>query len=179
MPSKRKSSKKSKSTTNFITIAIVVILVAVGAYFVTQYKQSDVEEEGIVTCSGDTCEKSVHIHSVISASVCGEEVDFDRHKGDTNEQHTHDEDEEMHFHNRMQVDPETEEPLDPSPLFVGNFFDNLDIAFSKECLDDKCNGELCPTGKPGRVHMTVNGKDNPLLNEYPWQDGDIINVSFE
>ena len=175
--SRKKSQKLSPKTFFWIIIALVVL--GLGTYFIRVYKESGIEEEGIVVCQDNICEKSLHIHATITGSVCGKELDFDRHEGDTNEQHTHDDDDRMHFHNRLKVDPLTEEITDASPLYLGNFFNNLDIPFTSQCFGDKCNGDVCPSGKRGQVHLTVNGEDNSLLDKYPWKEGDDIRVYFD
>ncbi len=138
-------------------------------YSIYSYRQSRVDTEGIVICQADICEKSLHIHASITVSICGKPVDLSDHTGDTNEQHTHAEDNLIHFHQRLKVDPQTKAILDPSPLYLKNLFQNLNLTFPS----------LCPNGKPGKLKVIVNGQESPLLDQYPWADGDVIKVTYD
>ena len=47
-------------------------------------------------------------------------------------------------------------------LSLGNFFDAISIPFNEMQIMNKKNGDLC-NGKPGKVHLYIDGKEN---NEY-------------
>jgi hypothetical protein len=167
------------SISKIATSVVAMVLIYLAVIFVRSYQESQIESEGIITCNDKVCEKSVHIHAQVQALVCGQELDIKRHKGDTDQQHTHDEKSLMHIHETITLDPSTKEILDPSPLFINNFFENMDINFTQTCLADKCNGDLCPDGHPGKVTVTVNGVVSPDVEKYIWQDGDNIIVSYK
>jgi len=40
------------------------------------------------------------------------------------------------------------------------------------------NGDRCPDGTPGRIHLLVNGRPNRAFERYTPADGDIIVVQF-
>lgn len=185
------ATKKSKKGFSFnrrlqliiFAVALVVIGV-VGYYAVTVYEETEAEQLGIVICNAEKCEKSVHIHADIHASVCGEKIDFPKNEGSVVEQHTHAEQDYLHLHIKFEVDPVTHEPIDRAPHELANFFKNVKIPFSSNpaTLGEYTVGQTCPNGKilaQEDLKMSVNGVETTEFEQYMWKDGDDIRLTFE
>lgn len=167
-----------------IFATIVFTFIAVGYYSVKVYEETGAEQEGIVICNESKCEKSIHIHSDIYVSVCGEKIDFPKNKGSVIQQHTHAEENYLHLHIKFEVDRETEQPLDPTLHELGNFFENMEMPFnsSPATLGEYTVGDSCPNGKTlqqSDLKMTVNNVTNTQFEKYQWKDGDDIHITFE
>lgn len=185
---KTTGSKKQASfgrTAQFITfIAVLIFIGVVGYYSIKQYEATQAEQVGIVICNEEKCEKSIHIHADITASVCGEQIRFPKNAGSVIEQHTHAEQDYLHLHIKFEVDRETREPLDRVPHELKNFFENVKIPFSSEpaTLAGYTVGSTCPNGKEltqADLKMSVNGVENTEFEHYMWKDGDDIHLTFE
>lgn len=171
---------------------VLIVFVGGGYYAVTQFEESNAEQEGIITCGDDFCEKSVHIHADLSVSACGEEIDIPKNSGSVTEQHTHSEENYMHIHVTYAVDPDTYEVLESElpRLYIKNFFENIEIPFSSSpaTLGNYTEGDTCPDGSvlaPEDLTLTVTNKEgvtsvNPTMpiEHYIWQDGDDITITF-
>lgn len=191
MPSNKKQSpskKAHKGISRNVQILIFIIalaaLGAIGYYSIKQYEATQAEQVGIVICNEEKCEKSIHIHADIYASVCGERIRFPKNAGSVIEQHTHAEQDYMHLHIKFEVDRETGEPLETAPHEISNFFENVKIPFSSNpaTLGGYTVGSTCPDGKEltqADLKMTVNGQDTTEFEHYMWQDGDDIRITFE
>jgi hypothetical protein len=182
---KKSSSFHFGKKAQFITFLVVVaVLGGIGYYSIQQYEETGAEQQGIVICNEEKCEKSIHIHSDIVVSTCGEQLHFPKNKGSVIEQHTHAEQDYLHLHIKFEVDRETEEPLDTTLHELGNFFKNMEIPFSSEPaqLGDYSVGDTCSNGKvltQEDLKMTVNGEPNTEFEHYVWKDGDDIRLTFE
>lgn len=191
MPSSKKPSSSKKShkgiSRNVQFLFFVIALVAIGAigyYSIKQYEATQAEQVGIVICNEEKCEKSVHIHADIFASVCGEQIRFPKNMGSVKQQHTHAEQDYMHLHIKFEVDRETREPLETAPHEIKNFFENVKIPFSSDpaTLNGYTVGSTCPNGKEltqADLKMTVNGEETTAFERYMWEDGDDIRITFE
>lgn len=179
MPRRKSKSAYTLSPKSILIFVILAGLIAGGIFVVDKYQKSGIEQEGLIICNPNTCEKSLHVHAIVTASVCGETINFPHNTGDINQQHTHTQDNQIHFHHRLKLNPITYIVIDLSPLYLGNFFDNMSMRLTQSCLGDKCNGDACAPARPGQLTMTVNDQPNQLFDQYPWQDGDIINLNFE
>ena len=67
----------------------------------------------------------------------------------------------------------------PSQITLGAMMLNIGKNFSQTTLLDKKNGDLCPTGKQGKVQLIVNGIGNSEYENYIIKDGDKIEMRFE
>ncbi|MBS3059899.1 MAG: hypothetical protein J4432_00110 [DPANN group archaeon] len=166
--------KKPNAKALGINIAIVSIL-AILAYFGGQYGGENIP---VVVCAEGTCYMTMHIHSEITARVCGEAFAFGLETGELNESHTHKESGVVHWHDRLEVNPETQVPYDWGTLRLVNFFENLGLTFNSTTFDGYSNGDACPDGSPGVLKMTVNGIPNSEFGNYVWADGDVIQIEF-
>jgi hypothetical protein len=179
MPKNKSVKRNHRNLFLMIFILVLIVFGAVGYYSVLVYQDTEAESEGIVICEGDVCEKSLHVHADIDIKACGKEIKVAKNKGKVTQQHTHSEKNKIHYHNRLRVDPITELPLDPTPLKLVNFFENIEITFTPTQIEKYTNGDSCPNGGPGSVKMYVNGVENLELGEYKWKDKDKIEIRFE
>ncbi len=171
---------KTKSKANWLWAWGGVLLALVLAYSTLTFF-AEGAEKGIVVCeSAEKCLITMHIHSTMDISVCGEKKSIGLEEGELAATHTHKEGNYVHFHERLPYDPKTETILNMTALRVGNIFESEGIRFTQECLYDYCNGQSCPgKAQPGTVRMTVNGNESSQFQDYVWKDGDHITMRFE
>ena len=167
----QKSPKKIFSTLYILGIIITITIAGFLIFSAYFYQNSEQEKEGFFTCSQDNkvCELSQHIHSQIEVNVCGEKITLPKEKGKLNNAHTHKETNKIHWHERMQVDPITREPLDPTPLKISSFLKQMDYEFPNTC-----------SGNPNPLlSVTVNGSMVDENLDYTWKDGDVIIIEYK
>jgi len=175
IPKKKKDKFKiSKLLTGIIIAAVIFGL----GYSVSSF-YNEGGEKGFTVCGPDGCDLAIHAHAELEMSVCGEEYDLGLEDGNLGQQHTHKEKNKLHFHSLIKSEKDTGKLLEPEKLFVGELFDQLEIQFTKECFGEYCNGDICPNGNAGELKMTVNGIPNEEYDEYVWNDGDTVKISFE
>ena len=90
---------------------------------------------------------------------------------------THKERRKLHFHERLPVDAETKEVTDYTSLTLGPYLESIDIPFTSECISETCNGDLCD-GEVGSLSFIVNGESNSEYENFAWDEGDIIEITF-
>lgn len=160
---------------NLLLCLVIVGAVGLIVHLVHQYTQSDADENGVISCRADHhCTISIHWHARIRAETCGTKIIFPIKKGELGQQHTHKERDLIHMHAALPYNPKTREILDYHPLRLGNFFENMGLTFSPQCLGLVCNGVVCPDGKKHHFTMTVNGEPTNAFDSYLWKDGDEI-----
>lgn len=174
MPRKKTSKKRVAKNYLWLKLAVgigLLIAVAVGIYSVNAFLNSEQEEEGFFVCDSENkiCELSQHIHSDIKVVVCNKEITFPKEEGDLSEPHTHKEEAVIHWHDRMRVDPITREPLDPTPLKLLSFLQQMKYDFPK----------TCPNNSFPTLSITVNGEKIFEKLDYTWKDGDDIIVEYQ
>ena len=173
-PSHPKAKEKKSRFSSMLKIGALVAVLALGGflwYSVSTYQSSDEEQTGFLVCNKENtvCENSQHIHADIDVQVCGEEVEFGKEKGRTDKQHTHKEENKIHWHARMKVDPVTHKPLDPTVIALASFFEQMEYTFPTSC----------PTNPSPKMSVTINEKPAPDgLNSF-WVDGDKIKVVYQ
>ena len=148
-------------------------------YSVVLVKRTGVTKGGLVTCADGRCFLTMHVHALVRVEVCGQAVALPSFKGPLSGAHTHSEKNVVHWHDKLEIDPETKAPLDPSPLALGVAFENLGIPLSETRLGDKANGDPCPDGLPGTLAVFVNGESLEDAPAYVWSDRDIIDLMFD
>jgi len=67
-------------------------------YSVEQY---NLAKENITVCSDSGCIRTMHIHSDIDITLCGEKIVLPRETGPLNGLHTHKEKNYLHFHDKI------------------------------------------------------------------------------
>ena len=170
---KVKKGQKSpkKSFLFFVGVTIIIALAGILIFSAYSYQSSEQEKEGFFTCSeiGKACELSQHVHAQIKINVCGEEITFPKEKGGLNKAHTHKEKNQIHWHERMQVDPITREPLNRAPLKISSFLQQMNYKFP-----NRCSNNSSPI-----LSITVNGSEASEKLDYAWKDGDAIIVEYK
>ncbi len=162
-----------------LLVGVAIGAGAVGlAYSLGVYYQGG-GERGFVVCTAQGCDLAVHWHSELEMSACGKPYHLPLERGDLNRQHTHKEQDRLHFHAVIKTNEAGSELLEPEKLRLGELFDQLKLRFTKTCFLEHCTGDPCPDGRPGALTVTVNGVPNPDLSDYVWKDGDTIRIAFE
>lgn len=183
-------------------ILVLLVLAGLGLYSYQQYKTSQIEQEGIVVCSREgICEKALHIHSALQISICGQNKSLSKDTGELADIHTHKQSNVLHFHERLKVTPEGE-VLDWTPLTLRNAVEStLGVQLTNECIGEFCNGTACPNGKRGTLTLTTvegfcdgdscpgtdaaslaleeQGEPQENITDYVWEDGELLNLTFE
>ena len=118
-------------------------------------------------------DRQVHWHVILDIEICGEKQDIRGGKtsGTMSNQamygpHL------LHHHNDNTIHIEGQ-IMKKEDIALGNFFDGIDIPFSKDQIMDKKNGDLCPDGNPGVWKMYVNDRPREDFRDYiPFATGD-------
>lgn len=150
----------------------IVAVILFFIYSIYSYKKIELAVDGFLTCAQGRCFWTNHIHTLVLINVCGQTRNLPKFKGPLNAAHTHAEDNVIHWHDKLEVFPDTKEFFDPKPLTLRSAFTNLDISLNKD-------GEKCPDGSIGTLKMFVNGNVETKFDEYKWNDQDIINIIFD
>ena len=163
--------KKNFSPLYILGALLIIALAGFLIFSVYSYQNSEQEKEGFFTCSqdGKVCELSQHIHAQIEVNTCGEKITFPKEKGELNKTHTHKERNKIHWHEKMQVDPATREPLDPTPLKISSFLQQMNYEFPNKCSDNS-NPILS---------VTVNDSIVDKKLDYTWKEGDAIIIEYK
>ncbi len=160
-----------------ILVALMLPIIGYLAYYgytaYVSFKDSDYEAQGFLVCNeGNTrCENSQHIHANIEVVECGKQIYFEKEKGSTNFQHTHKEQNRIHWHARELVDPITREPLDKTPRQLKSFFEQVDYKGSDSCWDTDA-----------KVTLFINGAEkasDTAALEYIWGDEENLKLVIE
>ena len=64
-------------------------------------------------------------------------------------------------------------------ITLGQYMENIGLAFDAIHLIDKENGDGCQDGKENKVRLVANGEDTPALDRYVIRDGDTLLLSYE
>lgn len=166
-----KNKKKPSNIFKPLIFIAVILAIAFGIYSVKQFQSSEENIAGFFTCNeeGTVCEQLQHIHADIEISVCGKEIAFPKEKGRTDRAHTHKEVNKIHWESSLQVNPKTRIPLDPSPLTIKAFLEQMEFAFPK----------TCPENPKPKLNVSVNGESTPLGLGHIWQDDDMIKIEYK
>lgn len=200
---KTPSSTRQKFPLKYFLVGLAAFALAgIGFYSYSQYRESGIEQEGLIVCGRDgSCKKALHIHSALVVSICGEFRDLAKDTGELADIHTHKQSNVLHFHERLEVTPEGE-VLDWSPLKLSNAVKQVTgLELTNECIGEFCNGSTCPNGKRGRLSLTVvpgfcsgdscpgleaarkaiseRGEIQEEIADYVWKDGDLLELRFE
>ena len=163
-----------------ITIFILgIALIGFFTYSILEYKKTGVSERGLITCAEGQCYWTAHIHTWVRINVCGKEISLSKLVGPLSGIHTHTEENILHWHDRLTVDPETRELLPTDILRIGFGLQSLSIPFTTDGILEEKNGDLCPDGKEGTLKFFVNGKPFPPDPSFVWSDHDIIDIIFD
>lgn len=180
MPQKKKATKNNKKITpkspknkivKFVGAIAALAIFGLLGYSVYSYQVSTQEKEGFLVCNDKKteCELSQHIHADIHLTVCGKEIIFPKENGNTTRQHTHKEQNKIHWHAPLKVNPTTKKPIDPTKVSVASFLKEMKFTFP----------ETCPNNKSPKLTAIINAKRNNDPLSYVWKDGDTITIVYE
>ena len=148
------------------------------------YSLPEQERETVITCSGNNCTKSMHVHAYVDVQLCGKELRFPLEEGDLDAPHTHKEKNRVHIHDNFAFENRTQKILNTTKLTLGYFFDQIKIRFTENCIEKYCNGDLCK-GKPGHLFVWTNvtpATQHELMpaafRNYVWHDEEKIKIRF-
>lgn len=178
---------KEKGLTTPVVIGYVVtliILIAIG-YGYNTYHLSDTET--ITECdSPENCNMYRHVHTYVDLYTCGSKQPFlfPVQAGGAALQHTHHEQNRVHWHEKLLLDASTmtinrDERVKTS---TGSFFDRMQVPFTQEndkiCINGKCNGDTCENGQAGTWITKVDEIPSNQWRDYLWRDEEHITMEF-
>src|SRR3989338_1396139 len=140
---KEKTSNKLKSkllkgkTLKYSIITLVVILVLVGGYYfiVKPIKSFQPYYGG-----------SYHWHANFELFACGQPVEVKCPGSICGPMN-------LHHHNDNIIHMEGNSIAKKEDLALGKFFDAIGIPFSEAQISNWKNGDICPNGEPGEIHL--------------------------
>lgn len=162
-----------------LVLLLALVLGGFLLYSVARFRQTGVQRTGLTTCVEGRCFLTMHIHALVRAEVCGQPLTLPSFKGPLSGAHTHSEKNVLHWHDKLEVDPESREPRDLSPLALGAVFQNLAIPLSETRLRDKENGDACPDSGSGTLKLFVNGEPQENIPGTVWKDRDIVDLILD
>ena len=92
---------------NIILILTMLALGAFLAYSVWEYQKTGAGTQGLVTCAEGQCFWSAHMHTLIRIHECSERKHLPKFMGPLSGPHTHAEENIVHWHDKLAVDPQT------------------------------------------------------------------------
>lgn len=155
-------------------VLIVFVIAGLVAFFYVANRFSGGEksvstEKPITTCQPENapldkqkCYYTAHLHIVLNVIVDGKKVDLHFEKGSLQKSHTHAEENKIHWHATLPVDPQTKQITDYSSLKLKAVLDELQINYQ---------------GK--KVKVLINGQEKSEGLDYIWQDGDNVEINLE
>lgn len=183
------NSNNKKLLGNILTVLFVIGAFVAIYYTATFFKEKDESvrsENPLSFCQPanappeeQKCFFTTHIHLHLAIKIFGKVKPLPFEKGDLTQGHTHSQNDEIHWHALVEVDPITKNVPD-SEFALGKVFDSFGIPFSPSGIFSYRNGSINPTtGKPAELKMFVNGEENTEFRDYIWRDGDKIEIVFE
>lgn len=151
-----------------VVLPIILIIVGFGIYSIIAYRQSGVEEHGLVLEEKPGF-KAVHWHAKLKMSACGKKLKLPLEKG-TPLLHTHKDSEKIHIEGLI---------TGPEDATLGKFMQAVSVSFSQNRLFDFVNDSMCSNGKSNILRMIVRGLENSEFENYPIADGDVIELIYE
>lgn len=168
-----------KKSVKSVLIALVLLVVAgFLAYSLIQYKKSGIAKDGIVSCVNEQCFWSAHIHIDVPIQICGENYVLPKFKGPLTDDHTHGDENIIHWHDKIAFDADKKQFLEPAPFTLNLIFKALELPITDEGMLGKKDGDLC-RGIASIWKVIVNGALNPNWRTYEWKDHDIVLFVFD
>lgn len=171
MPKKKKPTASGRQKSVFKPIIFILLIAGLAlliAYSVQEYNRQT-EASGITICKENECIKTLHIHSDITFDLCGKSTRLARETGELVGLHSHKEKNQLHFHDKIQLDPDTLEQRLDKRLSLREILKTLDLT-----PDEYCGGS-----GPFETIFTVNGEVPGEGLDYNWKDGDDLHLIFK
>ena len=161
-------------------LIVLVSLALVGflAYSLIEYQRSGIAQDGVVTCANGQCFWSAHIHINIPIQICGEKYVLSKFKGPLADDHTHGDENVIHWHDKIAFDAEKRQFSEPTPFVLNLIFKTLELPIMEESLLNKKDGDRC-RGLAATWKVFVNGVLHPDWRNYEWRDNDIVLFVFD
>lgn len=172
-------------------LMLLFVLAAFGAlyYVATFFREAEEQvrsENPVVFCQPENaplaeqqCWFTTHTHVYVTIRVFGKERPLPFEKGDLSRHHTHSQENKIHWHTLVEVDPITKQ-VPEEERTLGKVFDDMGIYFAPDGVFDHRVGETNPqTGQSAELQMFVNGEPNDQFREYVRKDKDRIDIIFE
>lgn len=115
------------------------------------------------------CEQSQSMLATLTVQVCGESIVFYDDAVEKESLLSPSDKNILHWNAVVQVDPDTRQPIDYTPLYISAFFDKKEYSFPESCPDNPL-----PT-----LTVRINGFEMETGLETPWHDGDTIDIVYK
>lgn len=162
---KEQGQKSQHRRKTLLLSGLGIILLLLAVYFFPSFTSSATRES--YTAS------PVHWHADLQVRLCGRFYELPKPLGEHHLGmpllHTH-EDQRIHIEGRIWKEEE---------ITLGQYMENIGLAFDAIHLIDKENGDGCQDGKENKVRLVANGEDTPALDRYVIRDGDTLLLSYE
>ncbi len=178
--------KENGLSTSIVIGYIITLAILIGiGYGYNTYHLSDTET--ITECdSPENCNMYRHVHTYVDVYTCGSKQPFlfPLQAGGAALQHTHHEQNRVHWHEKLLLDAGTMtiQRDERVKITTGSFFDRMDVPFTQEdgkvCVNGKCDGDTCDDGQAGKWIATVEGQANNEWRDYLWRDEEHIRMDF-
>ncbi len=157
-----------------IVIFILVITLFISLFYVASYfreQEEEIRSENPITfCQPpkappeeQKCYFTTHIHFFPTMKIFGEEKTLPFEHGTLEKFHTHYEENKVHWHALIPINPITKQPLEN--LTLGELFDDLGIPFDDGRIYEFESGMLNPaTSQPAKLVVFIEGEEKEIEN---------------
>lgn len=149
-----------KKPTKAIIINTILLIIFLATYTLYYNDTLSIETKGTTICENNECYWTANIQANLTTKICGITTN------DT-----------LKFNSTLPVDNTTQEITNYYPLTLESYFNTINETFNQSCINNKCEGDAC-NNTPGKMSMTVNGKNNTEYEKYVWKNGDEILINF-
>ncbi|MDP3778825.1 MAG: hypothetical protein Q8R30_02100 [bacterium] len=170
--------QNKKLIKNLFIVLVLLALVSFLAYSLIEYQRSGIAQDGVVTCANGQCFWSAHIHIDIPIQICGDKYVLSKFKGPLANDHTHGDENIIHWHDKIAFDAEKKQFSEPTPFALNLIFKTLELPITDESLLNKKDGDTC-RGLAATWKVFVNGVLRPDWRSYEWKDRDIVLFVFD
>jgi len=170
--------QNKKFIKNLFIVLISLALVGFLAYSLIEYKRSGIAQDGVLTCANEQCFWSAHIHINVPIQICNEKYVLPKFKGPLADDHTHGDENIIHWHDKIPFDAEKRQFSEPTPFTLNLIFKTLELPITEESLLNKKDGDKCRS-LAAAWKVFVNGVLRPDWGNYEWKDKDIVLFVFD
>jgi len=151
----------------YILILIVLSWLGYGIWY--SIEQYNLTQENITVCGNNGCIRTMHIHSDIHLTICGQKINFPRETGPLSGLHTHKEKNYLHFHDKVPLVSGEPKIMFDKRLTLAELFEVFKLDPAQIC------------GRPTEnlsLNILVNDLPVPEGLLYMWSDGDDIVIEY-